>query len=311
MRPTPVRVDQGEQPPRELSEFVRIIGETGLGVQGIHLRREGHDDIEVRWRSDDPIHVFSCSKTFTSLAFGILHGQGRIGLDTRLVDVVEPAGAVADGVDSITMRHLLTMTSGSSSTVFTEEEKLAPDLAGQFYAAPLRHAPGAEFEYSNGSTYMLGRAVAAVAGRSVRDFLLPTLFEPLGVLNPLWATCRGGHSYSAYGLHLRTDELARMGRLLLQRGQWDGQQLVPSAWVDAMHDDWVATGGDEPEAVRYGLGVWDCTPEGAWRADGNRGQFVVVLPHQRAVVTVTSHEEFAMHDVLRAIWDGVLPQLGS
>lgn len=310
MRPAPVRVDQGEQPPAELSEFVRIIDETGLGAQGIHLHREGHADLEVRWRSDDPIHVFSCSKTFTSLAFGILQGQGRVGLDTRLVDVVEPRGPVADGADEITMGHLLTMTSGSSSTVFTEEEKLAADLAGQFYAAPLRHAPGEVFEYSNGSTYMLGRAVAAVAGQSVRDFLLPTLFEPLGILNPLWATCRAGHSFSAYGLHLRTDELARMGRLLLQWGQWEGRQLVPSGWVDAMHADWVDTGHDEPEAARYGLGVWDCTPDGLWRADGNRGQFVVVAPEQRAVVTVTSHEEFAMYDVLRAVWDGVLPELG-
>lgn len=309
MRPLPVRVDQGEQPPPELAEFVRIVGETGLGVQGIHLHREGHEDVEVRWRSDDPIHVFSCSKTFTSLAFGILHGQGRIALDARLVDVVEPTVPVTDGLEDVTLGHLLTMTSGSSNTVFTEEERLAQDPAAQFYAAPLRHAPGEVFEYSNGSSYMLGRAVAAVAGRSVRDFLLPTLFEPLGILNPQWSTCRAGHNWSAFGLHLRTDELARMGRLLLQRGQWDGQQLVPAGWVDAMHKDWVATGSEEPETVRHGLGVWDCTPEGAWRADGNRGQFVVVLPQQRAVATVTSHEEFAIFDVLRAVWDGVLPEL--
>ena len=209
------------------------------------------------------------------------------------------------------MGHLLTMTSGSSATVFTDEEKLSSDVAGDFVSAPLLTTPGERFEYSNGSTYMLGRAVAAVAGENLRDFLMPRLFLPLGILNPLWAECRAGHTWSAFGLHLRTDELARLGRLLLQRGQWHGEQLVPAGWVDAMHAHWVPTlRDDEPEAAGYGFQVWECTPRGAWRADGNRGQFVVVLPEQDAVVTVTSHEEFAMYDVLRAVWDGVLPHLG-
>lgn len=306
-----VRADLGEEVPDDLAAFVDIVRRTGLGVYGIHLHRAGRPDLEVRFRDDYPTPIFSCSKTFTALAFGILHGRGEIRLDDRLVDLVPPAGPVADGVADITMRHLLTMTSGSTHTVFTDEEKDAADIAGDFFAAPLASRPGERFEYSNGSTYMLGRAIAAVAGVGVRDFLMPRLFEPLGIPNPLWATCRAGHTYAATGLHLRTHELARMGRLLLQRGRWGEAQLVPAGWVDAMHDDWVPTGrDDEPESVRYGFQVWDCTPEGAWRADGNRGQFVVVLPEQEAVVTVTSHEEHAMFDVLRAVWDGVLPVLG-
>lgn len=306
-----VRADLGETVPTVLADVVDIVRRARLGVYGIHLHRAGHDDVEVRFRSDEPTPVFSCSKTFTALAFGILHGEGRIQLDDRLVDVVPHSGPVAEGVDQITMRHLLTMTSGSTHTVFTDEEKDTADVAAGFLAAPLATPPGERFEYSNGSTYMLGRAVAAVAGTSVREFCMPRIFEPLGIINPVWAQCRAGHTWSATGLYLRTHELARMGQLLLQRGGWKGAQLVPSEWVDAMHADWVPTHrDDEPESVRYGFQVWDCTPAGAWRADGNRGQFVVVLPHQDAVVTVTSHEEHAMFDVLRAVHNGVLPHLG-
>lgn len=309
--PQHVRADLDEEVPAVLADVVDLVRRTGLGVYGIHLHRDGHEDLEVRFRSDEPTPLFSCSKTVTALAFGILHGEGRIQLDDRLVDLVPHPGPVADGVANITMRHLLTMTSGSTHTVFTDEEKDAADVAAGFFAAPLASTPGERFEYSNGSTYMLGRAVAAVAGVCVRDVLMPRLFEPLGIVNPLWAQCRAGHTWAATGLYLRTHELARMGRLLLQRGQWEGAQLVPADWIDAMHTDWVPTGStDEPEAVRYGLQVWGCTPAGAWRADGNRGQFVVVLPRQGAVVTVTSHEEHAMFDVLRAVYAGVLPHLG-
>src|SRR5699024_5668041 len=83
--------------------------------------------------------------------------------------------------------------------------------------------------------------------------------------------------------HLKSGQLARIGRLLLQRGAHDGAQLVPAAWVDALHAEaaWVATGDPEPESTRYGYGVWRCTPQGAWRADGAYGQFLLVLPEQR------------------------------
>ncbi|MGL3200741.1 MULTISPECIES: serine hydrolase [Curtobacterium] len=87
--------------------------------------------------------------------------------------------------------------------------------------------------------------------------------------------------------------VARIGRLLRDRGSFDGQQLVSSAWVDAMHADWVEVGSDGP-FTRYGLAVWD-GPGPAWRLDGRYGQYVVVDQERDAVVTVTAHEETDDH----------------
>ncbi|EWS80111.1 penicillin-binding protein [Brachybacterium phenoliresistens] len=282
-----------------------------LGIYGVHVHQEGVGEAEHRFRADDLVHVFSCSKTFTALAVGMLGDAGALRVTDRLVDVVPPRGEVAPGVEDITLEHLLTMTSGSSFTCFTEREKLEADVASAFFAAPLSSAPGARFDYSNGSTYMLARAVDAVAGEDLREFLMPRLFAPLGIANPQWFRCRGGHSWGAYGLHLRTAKLARLGRLLLQSGAWDGTQLVSSDWVEAMHADWVPTGREDGEdTARYGYQVWDCAPEGAWRADGNYGQYSIVLPRERAVVTVTAHLEGGrMHEILTALWRDLLPRL--
>lgn len=254
--------------------------------------------------------MYSASKTVTALAIGMAREDGLLDLEDRLVDRLPAVGGpLGEGVGEVRLRHLLTMTSGSPLTGLVDEERLAPDLAATFCATDLVAAPGERFLYSSASTYLLSRVIAHVTGRDLRDYLMPRLFEPLGILNPQWFRCRQGFSWGGSGLHLRTSELALIGRLLLQRGRWDGEDLVPGAWVDALHETWVDTGWPDPENARYGLQVWDCTPEGVWRADGAFGQFSIVMPHQQAVVTLTSHHEGNLGDVLRAVWEELLPEL--
>lgn len=287
--------------------------ERHLGVYGIHVHREGHEPVAHRFRADDLVNVYSCSKTVTSLAVGIAVGDGLLGLDDRLVDHLDaPPGEVADGVDRITVRHLLQMTDGSSFTCSEPPQTTEPDRAGAYLAAELVREPGDRFEYSNGASYMLGRLVSLAGGTELRDYLLPRLFDPLGITNPQWFRCPRGFSAAASGLHLRTSELAAVGRLLLQDGAWDGDQLVPADHVRAMREDVVDTthAGDEPDwQAGYGYQVWRCDQSGAWRADGKYGQFAVVLPDQRAVVTITAHNEVATHEILTAVWQEILPRL--
>src|SRR5699024_1344591 len=108
--------------------------------------------------------------------------------------------------------------------------------------------PGQRWEYSNGSIFLLSRVLTERTGQNLRDWLMPRLFEPLGILNPQWHTTRDGYSWGATGLHLRSGQLARIGRLLLQDGMYDGAQLVPAAWLETMRSDdaWGATGDPEP-----------------------------------------------------------------
>jgi CubicO group peptidase (beta-lactamase class C family) len=312
--PTPPALQTAALPdPLILLPLRQRILERGLGVRAIHLHRAGHEDLETRFVEDTSENVWSVSKTVTALAVGIAQKEGLLDLEDRLIDhLPDPAGGCGRGMELVRLRHLITMTSGNPVTVFLDSQREHPHLTELLLGTPLVRAPGERFEYSNGSVFLLARTIAERSRQSLRDYLLPRLFEPLGIVNPQWFSDREGHTWGATGLHLRTREVARIGRLLLQRGQWEGEQLVPAEWIDAMHApaSWVPTGELEPENTQYGFGVWRCTPEGAWRADGAYGQFAVVLPEQRAVVTITSHHEGGpTQEILRAVWRDLLPLL--
>lgn len=287
--------------------------ERDLGVRAIHVHRAGREDVSHRFMDDTVENIYSCSKTVTALAVGIAAGEGLLDVEDLVVDhLPAPAGGYGRGMDQVRLRHLLTMTSGSPVLGFLDEHRDHEDLTALFLGTDLIAEPGERWEYSNGSIFLLSRVISERTGQSMRDWLMPRLFEPLGLPNPQWHTTRDGHSWGATGLHLKSWQLARIGRVLLQRGEHDGAQLVPAAWIDAMHADdaWVATGDAEPESVHYGYGIWQSTPDGAWRADGAYGQLILVLPQQDAVITITSHlEGRGAAEIMRAVWQDLLPLL--
>src|SRR5690606_35566056 len=210
--------------------------EQRLGVHGVHVHREGHPPVEHRFRADDTVEVYSASKTFVAVAVGIARAEGLLGLDDAVVEFF-PGAPHADGAEAMTVRHLLHMSSGSTATWHTPVRGEEPDLLGAFLTAELVAEPGSRFFYSNACSYVLGRIVHAVSGQDLRDYLVPRLFDPLGIGNPQWLRCPQGHSLGGVGLQLRTSELARLGRLLLQDGRWEGSSLVPADFVAAMHGD--------------------------------------------------------------------------
>lgn len=287
--------------------------EQHLGVRAVHLHRAGRPELSHRFAEDTAENIYSVSKTVTALAVGIAAHEGLLDVEDLLVDhLPAPSGGYGEGMERVRLRHLLTMTSGSPILGFLEQERDHADLTSLLLGTDLIAEPGQRWEYSNGSIFLLSRVLTERTGQSLRDWLMPRLFEPLGILNPQWHTTRDGHSWGATGLHLKSGQLARIGRLMLQRGEHDGAQLVPAAWLEAMHADatWVATGDAEPESTHYGYGIWRCTPDGAWRADGALGQLIIVLPAQDAVITVTSRlEGRGAAEILRAVWEELLPLL--
>ena len=236
------------------------------------------------------MNIYSASKGVCALAIGIAIDEGALSLDFRVPDVLPEMELGAD-VSAVTVRHLLSMRSGIDFAWFGDQ--LAPwhDLAQEMLRRPSR-GPGDVFQYSDASTYVAMRMLGAVVG-DVRDWLMPRLFDPLGIDNPQWHRCPLGRIIGGSGLQLRTEELARIGRVLRDRGRWDGRQLVDSAWIDRMHSPWLETGGDAP-FERYGLATWQ-GPGECWRLDGRYGQYVIVDDERRSVVTITAHEEVRDH----------------
>lgn len=266
---------------QSLERFVSAVDAEGLGVYGVHLRR-GEKTAVHRWRSDDRVNLYSVSKGVCALAVGIAADEGLLTLDTTVAEAL-PQLELGPGVAEVTVRHLLSMTSGIDFRWFGHEPVTWPDLAAEMLSRP---SAGRRFQYSDASTYVAMRVLGAFVG-DVRDWLVPRLFDPLAIDNPQWHRCPLGWIVGGTGLELRTGELARIADLLLDRGRRQDRQLVSPIWVDRLHASWVDTGAPPP-MDRYGLATW-AGPGDAWRLEGRYGQFVIVLDD--AVATITGHEE--------------------
>lgn len=267
--------------------IVERVTASGFDAHGLHVRI-GADGAEHRWTADIREDIHSVAKGVCVLAAGMAADEGAVSLDEP-VSTYLPDFDLGSGVDEVTLRHLLTMTSGIdlpwSETLMTDW----PDLAREFLRRPSR---GRVFQYSNASTYTAMTALAARVG-DVLDFLRPRLFTPLGIDDVAWERSPNGRIVAGSGLLLRTEELSRLGLLIRDRGAWHGRRLVAAEWIDAMHSDWVVA-GEGAAYDRYALAGW-AGPDPAWRLHGAHGQLLIFLDD--AVVTITADDHFGADDI--------------
>ncbi|PSL38568.1 CubicO group peptidase (beta-lactamase class C family) [Labedella gwakjiensis] len=260
--------------------IVEQVAEQGFGAHGLHVLT-GDEEAGHRWTEDVREDIHSAAKGICVLAAGLAADEGLITLDTTVGSVL-PDATFGEGTAEVTLRQLLSMSSGVdlpwSPTLLTDW----PDLALEFLSRPSR---GRIFQYSNASTYTAMRVLEARVG-DVGAYLERKLFAPLGIADTRWDRCPLGFIAAGEGLALRTEELSRIGRLIRDRGRWNGVQLVSPEWIDAMHSDWVISGVN-PGYSRYALAGWD-GPGAAWRLHGAYGQLLIFA--EDAVVTITAND---------------------
>ena len=284
--------------------------EQALNIKQINVHFDGEEDFYYEFMHSLSENLWSVSKTFTSLAIGMAVDEGRVDLDKNVIDYFPEFREVCTEKNAnIRVKDLLQMNSGKDDFLFREEvANTYEDYARIFFREEILRAPASGFNYNNMNTYMLSRIIENVYGLTLNAFLKERLFDHLEYFNVQWQTCPNGHTLGATGLHLRTFELARLGILLLNEGKYDGKQLISKEYVRKMHTDLVPTDfGDEPESKEgYGYQVWKCTVEDAFRADGAYGQYVIVYPSRRAVITATARNQYKAHDIVRLANDIVL-----
>jgi CubicO group peptidase (beta-lactamase class C family) len=293
-----------------LDRFWEVAGARQLGIDSIQVVADDGPRGERRRIDDIRRDVFSVSKTVTSLAVGMLAGDGALSLDDPvLAHLPGLAHTAAAGSETITVGHLLRMTAGNGYRWPGEDGDHPGDPARDFLATPLVAEPGSAYHYSGGNTYVLGRVVHSISGLDLRDFLVPRLFDPLGIRNPQWLRCPLGFPLGAIGLQLRTSEITRIAQLLLHEGTCGGRRLVPGDYIARMTADTTGTGRPEPDNRTYGLHVWLCARDRAWRMDGIYGQFGIVLPGHHACVSVMAHYLGPTTHILDCVWEHIVPAL--
>jgi len=265
-----------------VDRLVAIAEEDGFAAHAVHVLIDD-ESAEHHWGDDDRRDVHSVAKGVCVLAIGIAADDGLLDVDAPVAGYL-PDFELGAGVEGVTVRQLLQMTSGIdlpwSETMMTDW----PDLAREFLSRPSR---GRVFQYSNASTYTAMRALQSVVG-DVPRWLDERLFGPLAIDAPAWERCPNGWILAGGGLHLRTAELARIGQLIRDDGMWQSQRIVSSRWAQAMHTDWFERGPETgPAYRRYALSGWD-GPGDAWRLHGAYGQLLVFRGD--AVVTITADD---------------------
>ncbi|MBW8761896.1 MAG: serine hydrolase [Microbacterium sp.] len=265
-----------------LDSLVHEADATGFGAHGMHVLL-GDDAVEHRWADDVREDIQSVAKGICVLAAGMAADEGLVGFDVPVAEYLADFD-IGPGVDGVTLRHLLSMSSGIdlpwSETLMTDW----PDLAREFLARPSR---GRTFQYSNASTYTAMTVLAARTG-DVLEYLRPRLFDPLCISDLEWQRCPNGRIIAGGGLALRTEEMSRLGRLIRDGGRWQGRQLVSTGWIDAMHSEWIDA-GTSPGYDRYALAGWG-GPGHAWRLHGAGGQMLLFAGP--AVITITADDHF-------------------
>lgn len=291
-----------------LSGFIISNQEKNLGVYGIHVYQNGITIADHRLRSNDRENLYSASKTFVSVGIGIAESEQLIMLtDSALSFFPEYKDIAYPGSEKTTILNMLQMSSGHLSEDFCLYN--THDRAELFFATKLKTKPGSTFYYEDLCTYMLGRIIEKVSGKTMLEYLKPRLFDKLDIFNPMWHTCQNGHTSCSGGLYLNTEEFSRIGIILLNNEIYRDQQIAPADYVRRMHTDWVDTSSKNDQETKggYGYQVWKCTPPNTYRADGMYVQLCVVLKDYNAVITVTAHNEIEHKEILRSIWSDILP----
>ena len=309
-------------------DYLHAVDSLRMNIHSVMVLQHGRIVAQQWLNGGSPTeeHILnSVSKTFTSMAVGLAISEGRLSLDDPIISFFPdkvPANP-SDKLKRITVRHLLTMSCGHDTDPTSSIRNGNGDWVTLFLAYPIVHEPGTRFCYNSLGTYMLSAIVQKLTGQTILDYLTPRLFQPLGIEGMTWQTSPQGICCGGWGLFLKTEDLAKMGQLLLQKGKWKKRQLIPAEWIEEASRKQVdcTPAGMKPEdAVRrgltlensdwvqgYGYQMWR-RRHNAFRADGASGQYIIVIPECDAVVVNTAMVG-DMGAELNLVWKYLLPAL--
>jgi CubicO group peptidase (beta-lactamase class C family) len=303
--------------PAAVLAFVDAVeADPAIELHSLMVVRNGHVVAEGWWAphtSERTRLLYSLSKSFTSTALGFALQEGRFSLDDTVVshfpefdaEITDPRSR------SVTLGHVASMASGHDRDMLQEALTRDPqEPVRGFLLVPPDTEPGTVFAYSQPCTYTLAAVIQRKTGMRLSEYLRPRLFDPLGIGEVGWLTWPPGREQGFSGLFARTEDVAKLGQLYLQRGRWGEDQLLPERYVEQATSRQIDSPNQDNVDWRQGYGFQFWMARHGYRGDGAFGQFCVVLPEQNAVVATTGGTE-AMQGVLDHLWQHLLPGLGT
>ena len=237
----------------------------------------------------------SMCKSITGMAIGMLIEEGKLKLDENIYDIFSDQINALSKIfrPVITVENLLTMTSG---VTFNESGIVSGnDWLGSFLNASVNGKPGTEFQYNSLNTYVLSAIVTKRTGETLTEYLTPRLFGPLGITKYYWETCPKGITKGGWGLFLCAEDMAKLGQLYLQKGKWNGQQLVSEYWIEISTARHLKT---QNGTYGYGYQLWMEQRPGSFEYNGMLGQNVIIYPDMEMVLVTNAGNKEMFQDCI-------------
>lgn len=285
-----------------ISEFIETA--KTLNVLGIKITKDNETAAEWYSEAECRRNIYSATKSFTSCAVGFAVQEGLISLDEKLTDAFaeDLPDSIDENLKAATVRDLLTMClgqehgnlMGAQRPLYKEDDWVKMSLA-----IPFKYKPGTHFVYNNVGPYLAGILVQRRAGCDLVSYLTPRLFFHLGIKRPTWETDPLGNSFGAGGLFLTLSELHSFGLFYINKGKWNGKQILSEKWIEE---------STKPaDTDYYGYLFWrgECN---SFRADGKYSQISMVLPDKNTVISLVA-ECRKGEELMRALYDLVCSKL--
>lgn len=307
---------------KNINDYLNAVKENNQDLHSLMIVRHGKV-VASCWFGDNATgknHIMnSVSKTFTSMAVGFAVAESRLKLNDKVISFFpdDLPEKISPFLAELKIQDLLTMTVGHSTDPTGKIRDGNKTWEREFLATPIEAKPGTKFVYNSLATYMLSAILQKITGEKLIDYLYPRLFRPLGIIGAEWETNPSGVNTGGWGLYIKTEDMAKLGQFLLQKGNWNGKQLLPCKWIDDaisaktfQSPVWVSpdTKAEDSDWIQgYGYQMWRCR-HNAFRADGAYGQFIIVIPDKDAVIVTTANIS-DMQSEINLIWKYLLTAL--
>ena len=282
------------------------------------LLRHGKGIAEGWWNPYRPglkHTLYSCSKSFTATAIGFAVQEKLLSLNDKVISFFpnDVPDTVSNWLSELTVNDVLMMSDGQDPDPTSAGAAKDSNWVKGFLSTPIKYEPGTKFLYNSLGTYMLSAIVQKVTGQKVIDYLKPRLFEPLDIQGMDWETDTKGINTGGWGLRLKTEDMAKFAELFLQKGNWNGKQLLPASWIEEASTMKIMQDPTAPQSKKdssdwlqgYCYQMWRCR-NNAFRGDGAFGQFMIVMPEQDAALAITA-ETPDMQEEINLVWKYLLP----
>ncbi len=275
-----------------LRDFFDELKSSEYSFKNIMILRHGKVAAECTrypYVSQMPHTMFSFSKVISAIAIGFAVSEGLLRMDTSVAELFADTydEKLLKKNEGITVRHLLTMTSGKKLHFANNYEKM--DWLDNYISSPLKNKPGEKFKYLSENTYVLGRMLAKVSGQTISEYLRPRLFEPLKIDFKYWEKDKHGYDAAGWGLFLTVEDMAKISQCFLQKGIWNGVQVIPEGWTDAMMTPYIRDlYGLDAKNLGFGYNVWCGRVDGYCRFEGLYGQHAFLYTKHDACIVINS-----------------------